>query len=262
MSSSDSNAVVLTREGGIAHLIFNRPLTMNALDVSSASEFLQACRSIAADPQVRVVVMRGEGRAFGAGGDLSVLQHASGDAVLALIEPMHEAIKLLAGLNAPVIASLHGVVAGGSMSLALACDLAIAAEGTRFNMAYANVAASSDVGGSWSLPRIVGLRNAMQIALLSDTFDAAEAFRLGMVNRVVPADRLQEETQALAQRLAAGPTLAYGRMKRLMRESFDNDFATQLDDERDAFRASTETRDFKEALEAFFAKRRAVFVGR
>ncbi len=107
---------------------------------------------------------------------------------------------------------------------------------------------------------MVGLRSALQIALLSDTFDAAEAFRLGMVNRVVPADRLQEEIQVLTWRLAAGPTLAYGRMKRLMRESFDNDSSTQLDDERDTFRASTETQDFKEALEAFFAKRRAGFV--
>lgn len=261
MSPSDSNEVVLTCEGGIANLTFNRPLAMNALDIPSAVAFLRACRSIAADPQVRVVVIRGEGRAFGAGGDLAALQHGAGDAALALIEPMHEAVKLLAALDAPVIASLHGVVAGGSLSLALACDLAIAAEGTRFNMAYANVAASSDVGGSWSLPRMVGLRNALQIALLSDTFDTTEALRLGMVNRVVPADRLQEETQALAKRLAAGPTLAYGRMKRLMRESFDNDFATQLDAERDAFRGSTETRDFKEALEAFFAKRPAVFVG-
>ncbi|WP_447791888.1 enoyl-CoA hydratase/isomerase family protein [Pseudomonas farris] len=261
MNPSDSNEVVLTREGGIASLTFNRPLAMNALDIPSALAFLRACRTIATDPQVRVVVIRGEGRAFGAGGDLSALQQGTGDAALALIEPMHEAIKLLAALDAPVIASLHGVVAGGSLSLALACDLAITAEGTRFNMAYANVAASSDVGGSWSLPRMVGMRNAMQIALLSDTFDAAEALRLGMINRVVPADRLQEETQALAKRLAAGPTLAYGRMKRLMRESFDNDFATQLDAERDAFRASTETRDFKEALEAFFAKRPAVFVG-
>lgn len=261
MSPSDSNEVVLTRDGGIANLTFNRPLAMNALDIPSALAFLRACRSIAADPQVRVVVIRGEGRAFGAGGDLAALQHGAGDAALTLIEPMHEAVKLLAALDAPVIASLHGVVAGGSLSLALACDLAIAAEGTRFNMAYANVAASSDVGGSWSLPRMVGLRNALQIALLSDTFDATEALRLGMVNRVVPADRLQEETQALAMRLAAGPTLAYGRMKRLMRESFDNDFATQLDAERDEFRGSTDTRDFKEALEAFFAKRPAVFVG-
>ena len=259
---SDSNPVVLTRDGGIAHLIFNRPLAMNALDVPSATAFLQACRTLAADPQLRVVVMRGEGRAFGAGGDLSALQHGSSAAALALIEPMHEAVKLLAALDAPVIASLHGVVAGGSMSLALACDLAIAADGTRFNLAYANVAASSDVGGSWSLPRMVGLRNAMQIALLSDTFDAAEALRLGLINRVVPADRLQEETMSLARRLAAGPTLAYGRMKRLMRQSFDNNFATQLDAERDAFRASTETRDFKEALAGFFAKRPAAFEGR
>jgi 2-(1,2-epoxy-1,2-dihydrophenyl)acetyl-CoA isomerase len=261
MNSSDSSAVLLVREGGIAYLVFNRPLTLNAIDVPWALDFLQACRTIAADPTVRVVVMRGEGRSFGVGGDLSVLQNTRGDAVLALIQPMHEAIKLLAALNAPVIASLHGMVAGGSMSLALACDLAIAAEGTRFNMAYANVAASSDVGGSWNLPRIVGLRNAMQIAMLSDTFDAAQALHLGIVNRVVPNDQLQAETQALAQRLAAGPTQAYGRIKRLLRQSFDTDFATQLDNEQHAFQTSTVTQDFKEAVQAFFAKRPAVFVG-
>jgi 2-(1,2-epoxy-1,2-dihydrophenyl)acetyl-CoA isomerase len=107
----------------------------------------------------------------------------------------------------------------------------------------------------------VGLRRAMQIALLSDTFDAAEALHLGLVNRVVPADRLQEETLALARRLAVGPTLAYGRMKRLMRQSFETGLPTQLDAERENFKASTQTGDFKEGLEAFFAKRPAVFKG-
>jgi 2-(1,2-epoxy-1,2-dihydrophenyl)acetyl-CoA isomerase len=262
MSSSDSNAIVLTREGGIAHLIFNRPQAMNALSASLASEFLRACQVIAADPEVRVVVMRGEGKAFGVGGDLTELQQGAGVTSVGLIEPMHEATKLLVGLNAPVIASLHGVVAGGSLSLSMACDLAIAAEGTRFNLAYANVAASCDVSGSWSLPRLVGLRNAMQIALLSDTFDAGEALRLGLINRVVPAGKLQEETLALANRLASGPTLAYGRLKRLMRQSFETDLATQLDAERDNFTASTQTGDFKEALIAFFAKRPAIFKGR
>jgi len=102
----------------------------------------------------------------------------------------------------------------------------------------------------------------MHIALLSETFDAAEALRLGLVNRVVPADRLREETQGLARRLATGPTLAYGRMKRLLRHSFENDFAAQLDAEKDAFRASTQTDDFTEGVEAFLTKRPAVFTGR
>ncbi len=261
MSASNSNTVLLASADGVAELSFNRPAALNALDVASAAAFLQACRTIASDTRIRAVVVRGEGPAFGAGGDLAVLKSGASAAALSLIEPMHEAVQLLAGLDAPVIASLHGVVAGGSLSLALACDLAIAAEGTRFNLAYANVAASCDLGGSWNLPRIVGLRKALQIALLSDTFDAAEALRLGLVNRVVAADRLHAETRSLALRLAAGPTLAYGRMKRLMRRSFDSDFASQLDAERDAFAASTHTRDFREAIDAFFDRRPAVFNG-
>ncbi len=261
MSSNPETPVTVTRAGGIVTLSFNRPTAMNALDIPTAQAFLAACQTLVYDPLVRVVVLRGEGRAFGVGGDLAALQHDSAATAQALIGPLHEAVLLLAALNAPVIASLHGVVAGGSLSLSMACDLAIAAEGTRFNLAYANVAASCDVSGSWSLPRLVGLRQAMHIALLCDTFDATEALRLGLVNRVVPADQLQIETQALAQRLAQGPTLAYGRLKRLMRQSFDNDLSTQLDAERDNFKASTQTADFKEALAAFFSKRTAVFQG-
>lgn len=259
---SETSSVLLGREGAIAFLTLNRPEAMNALDISAAQAFLAACQSLAADDTVRVVVLRGAGRAFGVGGDLAVLQHDSQRTADVLIGCLHEAVLLLAGMNAPVIASLHGVVAGGSLSLSMACDLAIAAEGTRFNLAYANVGANCDVSGSWSLPRLVGLRRAMQIALLSETFDASEALSLGIVNRVVPAADLEKETLALATRLASGPTLAYGRLKRLMRQSFDNDLPAQLDAERENFKASTQTEDFQEALQAFFAKRPPVFKGR
>ena len=261
MKTPDYKPLLLNREGGIVTFTFNRPAAMNALDIATGKAFLAACQSVQNDPEVRVVVLRGEGRAFGAGGDLTAFAQDPQAAAHELIGYLHEAVLLLVGLNAPVIASLHGVVAGGSLSLSMACDLAIAAEGTRFNLAYANVAANCDVSGSWNLPRLVGLRQAMQIALLSDTFDAAEALRLGLVNRVVPAEKLQEETLALAQRLAAGPTLAYGRMKRLLRQSLETDLPTQLDAERENFKASTQTLDFKEALAAFFAKRRPVFQG-
>jgi len=261
MSGSDLSSVLLKIESGIAHLTVNRPEAMNAIHVPMADAFLAQCQAIAQDPSVRVVVLRGAGKAFGVGGDLATLQTDSVNSANALISRLHEAVLILAHLNAPVIASLHGVVAGGSLSLSSACDLAIAAEGTRFNLAYANVAASCDVSASWSLPRLVGLRNALQMALLSDTFDAQEALRLGLVNRVVPAEALEAEVSALANRLAQGPTLAYGKLKRLMRESFQNTLEAQLEAERTQFMASAQTADFKEALDAFLSKRKPNFKG-
>lgn len=254
--------VQLRRDGAVATLSFARPGALNALDVATARAFHAACRALADDRGVRAVVVRGEGRAFGVGGDLAAM---AGDATAVadeLIASMHAGVVLLAALDAPVIASLHGAVAGGSMSLACACDLALAAEGTTFNLAYARIGASCDLSSSWHLPRLVGLRNAMQIALLSDTFDAAEALRLGLVSRVVPAADLERETMALARRLASGPTLAYGRLKRLLRQSFVNDLPSQLDAEAEAFRASTRTHDFAEGAAAFLGKRAAAFEGR
>lgn len=262
MTPPPSELVLITREAGVTTLSVNRPAALNALDVPTAHAFLAACKSLASDPQLRVVVLRGEGKAFGAGGDVAALQADPTATAHELISCLHEAVLLLTGLEVPVLASLHGVVAGGSLSLAMACDLAVAAEGTRFNLAYANLGASCDLSGSWHLPRLVGLRNAMQIALLSDSFDAAEALRLGLVNRVVPDLLLQDETRSLALRLAAGPTRAYGHLKRLLRQSFDHDLPTQLGAEREAFEACTRTADFAEGVDAFRARRRPVFVGR
>ena len=261
-STIHAGPVLLLREGAVAVLQFSRPEAMNALDVPTVQAFLTACRSVAADPGVRAVVVRGTGRSFGVGGDLAAMRADTPTVAIELIDNLHAGVQRLAAMDAPVIASLHGAVAGGSFSLALACDLAIAAEGTHFNLAYTRIGTSCDGSGSWHLPRIVGLRRAMEIALLCDTFDAQQALRLGLVNRVVPLPDLERETMALAQRLARGPTLAFGRVKRLLRESFDNNLGTQLDAEREAFRASTLTRDFGEGLDAFFAKRPAVFEGR
>lgn len=254
--------VLLSIADGIARLTLNRPTQLNTLDLATATAFEAACRTIAAEPGVRVVVLSGEGRGFGAGGALQAFTENPDAAAVAIIEPMHAGVKILTALDAPVVASLHGVVAGGSLSLALACDLAIAAEGTKFNLAYVNIGASCDVSASYHLPRIVGLRNALHIALMGETFNAAEALRLGLVNRVVPADQLAAETEKLAQHLAQGATAAMGRMKRLLRASATNDLATQLDLERDAFRAGTATADFNEGIAAFLAHRKPQFVGR
>ena len=257
-----NETILLQREGAIARLVLNRPQQLNAIDVAMAEAFAAACATLEADRSVRVVVLSGAGRCFGAGGDLASFRSEPQATALRVIEPMHQGLRRLAGMDAPVIASLHGSVAGGSLSLVLGCDLAIAADDAKFNLAYVNVAANCDVGGSWHLPRLVGLRRAMQIALLGETFLAPEALSMGLVNRVVPAAELAATTQALAERLAQGPTLALGRMKRLLRASFDNELSTQLDLERDAFHASAGTQDFAEALNAFFDRRKPAFQGR
>lgn len=262
MSLPPETPVQLQREGAVALLRLNRPEALNALDAATTAAFLQACQALSGDAGVRAVLVCGAGRSFGVGGDLAAMRGDATAVAAQLIEGLHGGLKLLAALDAPVIACVHGTVAGGSLSLALGCDLAIAADTASFNLAYARIGASCDGSSSWALPRLVGLRRALALAMLCETVDAAEALRIGLVNRVVPAAQLEAEALALAQRLAAGPTLAYGRLKRLMRSSFEHSFAEQLDAEAQAFGDSTRTADFHEGLSAFFAKRPPAFQGR
>lgn len=257
-------AVRVSSADGIAEIRFNRPDRLNALDVELATGFARAVGEVTADPAVRVIVVSSEGRAFVAGGDLAHFQRAEDKAAASaeLIDPMHAALKTLGAAPQIVIGSLRGAVAGGGMSLALGLDLLIAADDTTFNLAYARVAASPDCGGSWALPRLVGMRRALEIALLSETIDASEALRLGLVNRVVPRAALESETAALAARLAAGPATSMATTKSLIRQSLERDHAAQLDAEARSFAACAATADFAEAVNAFFEKRKPVFVGR
>lgn len=249
------------REGGVADLRFNRPKALNAIDRSMARGFVRACEDIAGDAEVRVVRISGEGRAFMAGGDLVEMRADPVGAAAELIEGMHGGIRLLAELDAPVVAQVHGAVAGGGLGLMLACDLVVAAEGTRFSVAYPLIGASCDCSTSWGLPRVVGLRRATELALLGDTIDSAEALRLGLVNRVVPGDHVAAEAGAIVQRLAAGPTQALGRLKRLLRSSLDHDLCVHLDVEAEGFIACAATDDFREGVSAFLDRRAAQFTG-
>ena len=254
--------LLLERNGAIATLRFNRPDALNAIDVPMANAFLAAVQTIAADPSVRAAVLCGNGRGFMAGGDLTTLRADPVQGAIDILTPLNAALQLLTQMNAPVIAQVHGVAAGAGLSLLLMADYVIAAEGTRLNLAYVNLGTSCDVGASWALPRIVGLRKALEIALLGEAFTADDALRLGLINRIVPAAELDSATTTLAQRLAAGPTVAYGAMKRLMRASMDRTLPEQLAAEKDAFVHCAGTDDFRAGVEAFHQRQSAQFVGR
>lgn len=260
-----SAPLLFERDGAVARIRFNRPAALNAIDHAMAEHLLQACRELAGAADVRVVVLGGEGKAFMAGGDLARFHAdlaAAPRTAAAIIEPLHQALAILAALPQPVLGSLHGAVAGAGVSLALACDLCIAADDTVFNLAYTRIGASPDGSASWSLPRVVGLRKAMELLLLSDTVDAEQALRLHLVNRVAPRAELEAQTLALAARLAAGPTHAYGHVKRLLRTSLGNTLEAQMAAEQQAFCACAASADFAEGLQAFFGKRPALFTGR
>lgn len=262
MTESIDSPLLLGREGAVATLRFNRPAALNAIDVPMAIAFLAAARELVADKTVRAVLLSGAGKGFMAGGDLAVLQADPIQGASDLIGPLHEALTVLATMDAPVVAQVHGVAAGAGLSLMLQADFVLAAEGTRFNLAYVNIGTSCDVGASWALPRLVGLRRALEISMLGDALDAAAAERMGLINRVVPAAELESAAMAFAQRLAAGPTVALGNLRRLMRGSFDRELGAQLDAESTAFRRCAATDDFKTGIDAFFARKPATFTGR
>lgn len=260
-AASNASPLEVTRDGSVATLRFSRPEALNAIDVPMAQALLAAVRKLATDASVRAVVLCGAGKGFMAGGDLATLRANPVQGAADLLGPLNEAVQVLATMNAPVIAKVHGVAAGAGLSLMLQADFVIVAEGTRFNLAYINLGTSCDVGASWALPRLVGLRHALEIALMGDTLTASDALRLGLVNRVVPAEHLDTAAAALIDRIAHGPTLAYGAMKRLMRASFDRDLDTQLIAETAAFAGCAATQDMRAGIEAFFAKKPAQFEG-
>jgi 2-(1,2-epoxy-1,2-dihydrophenyl)acetyl-CoA isomerase len=255
--------VLLEIEQAVAVITLNRPRVLNALDAQMAQGLAHAFERVAEDGTARALLLRGAGRAFCAGGDVArFLDGDPAEAVAAILDPFHAGLKALAKLGIPTIAAVHGAVAGGGLSLALACDLCIASEDAIFTTAYARIGASPDGSLTYALPRIVGPRKALELAMLAEPIRAAEALRLGLVARVAASDTLQAEAAAFARKMSEGPTAAYARIRALIDGSLAHDLPTQLDREREALLAGTRTADFVEGVSAFLAKRPARFEGR
>ena len=251
---------------GVATITVNRPEAMNSLDTGVKLALKEAVESAAGDPAVRCVVLTGHGRAFCVGQDLKEhiqnLQSGSEELFRTVPEHYNPIVTALATMDKPVIAAVNGVAAGAGASLAFACDFRILAETAGFNLAFTGIALSCDTGSSWSLPRLVGRAKALELLYFPRTVDAQESLELGLATTVVPADDLAAEAAKLAGRLAAGPTLAYGAVRRSLAFAAGHDLPDALGFEAEMMARTGATEDHHRAVASFVAKEKPTFEGR
>ena len=250
---------------GVATMTLNRPDAANAMNPRLSREMLEVAIRCDEDTSVRAVVIRAKGKMFCAGGDLKSFHGAGediGPVLKAMTIDLHGAISRFARMDAPVLTEIQGMAAGAGMSLAICGDLAIAAESAAFTMAYTAAGLSPDGSSTFFLPRLVGVQRAKELMLTNRRLDAREAAAWGLVNRVVPDDRLREEVEALACSLAAGPSAAYGSVKRLLDTTFSVGLETQMELEAREITENARGRDGREGIAAFLNKRKPVFEGR
>src|SRR5438477_5783405 len=263
-----SQDLLETVKDGVAVLTMNRPDRLNALSGEMLDTMLEALPRLASDPNVGVVVLTGAGRGFCAGGDVKMMAEGTemaGDTLEERAQGLRdkmETSRWLHEMPKPTIAMVRGAAAGAGLSLALACDLRVAADSARFATAFARVGYSGDFGGSWFLTQLVGTAKARELYYTADIVDAPQALALGIVNRVVPDGRLEEETLALAGRLARGPRVALRYMKRNMNAAEAGTLKDCLDLEAWHHTRTGFTEDHREAARAFGEKREPSFRGR
>ena len=257
--------LLLDRADAVATITLNRPDAYNALNLALGRDLFAAALEVDEDPGVRCVVITGAGKAFCGGGDVKDFAEALpriGVLVKELTTYVHGAVSRLARSPKPVIIAVNGVAAGGGLSLALSGDLVLAAESARFTMAYSKIGATPDGSSSYFLPRLIGIRRALELYLTNRVLSAKEALEWGLVNRVVPDAELGSATRALARELAQGPTKAFGAAKLLFHQSTHESLETQMELESQAIAASGHTEDFREGVTAFSAKKTPTFRGR
>ncbi|MFN8457124.1 MAG: enoyl-CoA hydratase-related protein [Anaerolineae bacterium] len=257
-------ALLFSYAASVATLTFNRPEVLNAIDLSTAETLHRQLTDAERNPEIRAVILTGRGRGFCAGGDLrfalAVNPHSPGDSFLALTHTLHASILKLRQMDKPVIAAINGPAAGAGLFLALACDVRVMAGSAYLKQSNTSYGLSIPAGGTFTLPRLVGLAKALEIALLDEPIPAAHALELGLVNKVVPQSRLLSEAQQLAERLANRPVGALGRVKRLLNGAFEASLAEQLEREWQEIAASANSAEGREGITAFLEKRQPDFM--
>jgi enoyl-CoA hydratase/carnithine racemase len=257
---ADLETLIVDRDGAVLTVTLSRPARKNALDPQMAAELLELFRSVPQDSEVRVVVITGAGDAFCSGADLAPTAEQSH--ALTRMREIHRVAQALHDIPQPTIARINGVAAGAGLNIALGCDLTVASTEARFSEIFARRGLSTDFGGAWLLPRLVGLHRAKELALLAEILPASEAERLGLVNRVVPPEDLDAVVSEWAQRLAAGPPIALAQTKAMLNQSVESSWEQMLAAEGTAQTVNFGTSDTAEAMRAFFEKRDPTFEGR
>lgn len=259
-----SETILLSVTDHIARISFNRPHAMNAFNKEMGDTLASITTQIRNDANIRAVLLNGSGPLFMAGGDIRFFHESMEKmphGVIEIVRSLNASIMNIMQMNKPVLASVHGSVAGVGIGLMLACDLVIAADDTKFTTAYSGIGISPDGGVSFNLPRTIGTKKAMEWLLLPDLIDAKTAETYGLINWVTSAETLHEKTDQLLARLAAGPTGAYARIKRLVNHTFNCSLADQLEAEGKAFEESSISNDFKTGVCAFLQKTKPSFSG-
>jgi len=248
----------------VAHITLNRPNEANSINEEMGKDLMHAALRCDEDPEIRAVLISGAGKIFSGGGDLKAFS-AKGDQLPYYVKEittyLHAAMSRLTRMDAPVVAAVHGAVAGAGMSIAIACDIVVAAETTRFMVAYTRAGLTPDGSATYFLPRIVGLKRALELTLTNRMFSAQEALQWGLVTRVVPDNELLAQARAIAVQLAAGPTRAYGVSKRLLHGGWAETLETQMENESQAIANSARTADAREGITAFLEKRPPKYKG-
>ncbi|MDR2007308.1 MAG: enoyl-CoA hydratase/isomerase family protein [Acidaminococcales bacterium] len=249
---------------GVATVKMNRPKELNAMSTPMFEELLDLFPKVDLDPNVRVVILTGEGRAFCAGGDVAEMKEGYGPVTgfYRHMELVNKSVIAITELSKPVIAAVNGVATGAGMNIALAADIAIASDKAKFSEIFGNVGLAPDVGGTYLLPRLVGRQKAKEIVFTYRMIDAAEALQLGLVIKVVPLEELMDEVGKLAAKIAQGPTLAFALGKKMINRSFETDIRTMLDLESLSQSIAGLSNDHKEGTNAFFEKRAPKFIGK
>jgi 2-(1,2-epoxy-1,2-dihydrophenyl)acetyl-CoA isomerase len=250
---------------GVAHITMNQPERGNPIDQTFAAEFDRLATECSVRKNVRAVLIDAKGRFFSVGGDLGALTRSRDDLarfVSGATSNLHMGISRFARLNAPVVAAVHGMTAGGAVALITGADFAIATPSAKFYAAFAGIGIVGDSGGTYFLPRRMGTHRAAQFYMLNETLSAEEAAGCGLMNKVVAADALETAAWALARRLAQGPTLAYGEAKNLMLSSPMESLEGQLELEARAMARVTASEDAWNAMRSVLAKQKPAFEGR
>lgn len=258
--------ILFTIEQGVATLTLNRPAQLNSFNAQMHKEVREALKQVRQNPEVRCLLITGSGRGFCAGQDLGDRNVAPGAAAPDLGESIEKnynpLIRALRDLPMPVICAVNGVAAGAGANIALACDITLAAKSASFIQAFCKIGLVPDSGGTWTLPRAVGMARAKALALLGDRLSAEQAEQWGMIWRCVDDAALQDEALKLARQLATQPTYGLALIKRALNASASNSFDAQLDLERDLQRLAGRSEDYREGVAAFMAKRTPEFKGR